>query len=53
MNIESNELATAFTIIGLYCLEKADCNGCNLKALCEGQVEDALYEFALRAALKV
>lgn len=53
MRFDREEVMKAFATIGMYCLEKGDCGECNLKALCEGQIEDALYEFALHAALKV
>lgn len=53
MRFDREEVIHAFATIGMYCLEKGDCGECKLKELCAGQVEDALYNFALQAALKI
>ena len=53
MQFDEAELIRAFATIGAYCISRSSCTECRLKELCEGQLEDALYEFALHAALTV
>lgn len=53
MQFDEAELIRAFATIGAYCVSRGSCTECRLKELCEGQLEDALYEFALHAALTV
>ena len=54
IEIDRYELAIAFGIIGLYCLNTGDCDKCRLKELCgSGQIEDTLSDFAFRAAVRV
>lgn len=53
MNIDSNEIASAFAVIGAYCLSIGDCDNCPLSSLCANNIADALYIFALQAAVKV
>ena len=53
MKFDEAELIKAFATIGAYCISRSSCTECRLKELCEGQLEVALYEFALQATLKV
>lgn len=53
MQFDEVELIKAFATIGAYCINMGSCIECRLKELCEGQLEDALYQFALQAALEI
>ena len=53
MRFDEAELIKAFATIGAYCVNMGSCIDCRLKELCDSQLEDALYQFALQAALEI
>ena len=53
MRFDEAELIKAFATIGAYCVNMGSCIEYRLKELCDSQLEDALYQFALQAALEI
>ena len=53
MQFDDAELIKAFTTIGAYCISRSSCTECRIKEACDGLSGDALYLFALQAALEI